>query len=272
MILVDKNIKTLVANGTLIISGYKEENVNGVSYDLTADVIIDENSGELSEYRLQPGETVFVKSKEQLSIPVNIMGRIAEKNSRMRQGLQVEGPHYQPGHVTYAFLRVRNISTDIIVLSKGMKIAQIMFEELKEVPEVPYSSQADASFQNEKRYVGLGNYQEEYAKQSQKKVEKAHHDIENITQTIYANVLTIMGIIVAIFSLLTINFQAFASVELNFKYIIAMNLTLALCIVLMMGIILIFVNKAQNKGFLWLYGIVLVVLAVATIVLSFFVI
>ena len=32
MILVDKNIKALVANGTLIISGYKEENVNGVSH------------------------------------------------------------------------------------------------------------------------------------------------------------------------------------------------------------------------------------------------
>lgn len=167
MILVDKNIKALVANGTLIISGYKEENVNGVSYDLTADVIIDVNSGELTEYRLQPGETVFVRSKEQLSIPVNVMGRVAEKNSRMRQGLQVDGPHYQPGHVTYAFLRVRNISTDIIVLSQGMKIAQIMFEELKEVPDVPYSSQENASFQNEKKYVGLGNYQEEYAKQSQ---------------------------------------------------------------------------------------------------------
>jgi len=190
----------------------------------------------------------------------------------MRQGLQVDGPHYQPGHVTYAFMRVRNISTDIILLSQGMKIAQIMFEELKDVPEVPYSSQENASFQNEKRYVGLGNYQEEYAKQSERKVEKAQHDIENMTQTIYANVLTIMGIIVAIFSLLTINFQAFANVELDFKYIIAMNLTLALCIVLMMGIILIFINKAKNKGFLWLYGIVLVVLAIATIGLSFLVI
>lgn len=268
MILVDKNIKALVANGSLIISGYKEENVNGISYDLTADVIIDENSGELIEYRLQPGETVFVRSVEQLSIPLNIMGRVAEKNSRMRQGLQVDGPHYQPGHVTYVFMRVQNISTDIILLSQGMKIAQMIFEELKEIPEVPYSSQANASFQNEKKYIGLGNYQEEYTK----KMEKSQHDIENISQTIYANVLTIMGIIVAIFSLLTINFQAFASVELDFKYIIAMNLTLALCIVLMMGIILIFVNKAKNKEFLWLYGIVLVILTIATIVLSFFII
>jgi len=47
MILVDKNIKTLVANGSLIVSGYNENNVNGVSYDLTIDVVIDENGKEV---------------------------------------------------------------------------------------------------------------------------------------------------------------------------------------------------------------------------------
>ncbi len=269
MILVDKNIKTLVANHSLIISGFKEENLNGISYDLTADIILDENCHESTEYELQPGEIVFVKSQEQLSIPINILGRVAEKNSRMRQGLQVDAPHYQPGHTTYAFMRVRNISTNIITLSQGMKIAQIIFEELKEVPEVPYSSQTGAAFQDETRYIGLGNYQAEYARQMQRKIDKAENDLENISQTIYANVITIMGIIVAIFSLLTINFQAFTTATLDFKYIIAMNLTLALCIVLMMGIILIFINKAKQKSFLWIYGIVLVLLAVATIALSF---
>ncbi len=265
MILVDKNIKTLVADGSLIVSGYKEENVNGISYDLTVDIVIDENGSELTEYELQPGEIVFVRSSERISMPTNLMGRVAEKNSRMRQGLMVDGPHYQPGHVTYAFMRVRNISSKIIKLSKGMKIAQMIFEELKEVPDVPYSAQKNASFQNEKKYVGLGNYQAEYDKQTRKNVEK----VETMSQTIYANVLTIMGIVVAIFSLLTINAQAFANATIDFKYIIAMNLTLALCIVLMMGIILIFINKAESKRFLWIYGIVLVALAGATILLSF---
>lgn len=166
MILVDKNIKTLAASGSLIVSGYKEENVNGVSYDLTVDIILDENGSELTEYELQPGEIVFVRSNEKISIPTNILGRVAEKNSRMRQGLMVDGPHYQPGHVTYVFMRVRNISTKIIKLTKDMKIAQMIFEELKEVPEIPYSAQEGASFQNEKKYVGLGNYQAEYDKQT----------------------------------------------------------------------------------------------------------
>ena len=76
----------------------------------------------------------------------------------MRQGLKVDASHYQPGHVTYAFLRVQNISENIIELSWGMKIAQIMFEQLTQIPEKPYSKQENASFQDEVQYVGLGNY------------------------------------------------------------------------------------------------------------------
>lgn len=98
---------------------------------------------------------------------------------------------------------------------------------------------------------------------------KAQNKIETMSQTIYANVLTIMGIVVAIFSLLTINAQAFSAATIDFKYIIAMNLTLALCIVIMMGIILIFINKAKSKWFVVIYALVLVLLAFATILLSF---
>lgn len=59
------------------------ENVNGISYDLTVDIVIDENGNELTEYELQSGEIVFVRSSERISMPTNLMGRIAEKNSRM---------------------------------------------------------------------------------------------------------------------------------------------------------------------------------------------
>ena len=122
----------------MIESGYQEENLNGISYDLTIGMICGNDDKENVHYDLKPGETVFVKTKEKLALPLNILGRIAEKNSRMRQGLKVDGPHYQPGHVTFAFLRVQNISVNTIELSAGMKIAQIIFEELTGTPEVPY--------------------------------------------------------------------------------------------------------------------------------------
>lgn len=263
MILVDKDIKEYIRDNKLIEEGYQEENLNGVSYDLTIEHICD-GEKEHFEYELKPGETVFVKSAEKLRIPDNILGRVAEKNSRMRQGLKVDGPHYQPGHITYAFLRVQNISGRIIALQKGMKIAQIIFEQLTQVPDVPYSVQQGASFQNEVEYRGVGNYSAEYSKQIKNDIEQAKEDIESASRKIYANVLTLMGILVAIFSLLTINYQAFTQAVMSLGCIVVMNLTFALCIVVMMGIILIFINRAKSKYFLGAYIIILIMLAVAT--------
>ncbi len=265
MILVDKDIKKCVAEKKLILDGYVEENLNGVSYDLTMDVTCDESGEEHWEYELKPGEVVFVKTQEKLKIPEDILGRIAEKNSRMRQGLVVNGPHYQPGHQTYAFLRVMNISQDTIILSRGMKIAQIIFEQLTERPDVPYSAQVGASFQDEVQYKGLGNYQEEYGKQTKRRLEQTKEDIENISQKIYANVLTLMGVLVAVFSLISINYQAFTNAQIDMPYILIMNLSMTLCIVVMLGLIFIFINKAHNKKFIWIYMGVLVALAIAVI-------
>ena len=44
MILVDKEIKQMVSDKQLIISGYNEDNINGVSYDLTIDGIFTNSS------------------------------------------------------------------------------------------------------------------------------------------------------------------------------------------------------------------------------------
>lgn len=97
-------------------------------------------------------------------------------------------------------------------------------------------------------------------------IENAKESVESSAQKIYANVLTLMGILVAIFSLITIDYQAFAQSTLSVGYILVMNLSLALCITLMMGIILIFVNRAKSKPFLIVYTIIFALIAVATVV------
>ena len=132
MILVDKEIKQ--RGKDIVIEGYDENNVNSVSYDVTLECIIT-NDAEKESYILQPGETIFVRTKEMIHMPDDLMGRIGEKNSKMRLGIQVSGPHYFPGHKTYMFLRVSNISPNRIKLDKGDKIAQIFFEQLKEAYE-----------------------------------------------------------------------------------------------------------------------------------------
>mgnify|MGYP004558521325 FL=1 len=267
MILIDKDIKEYVARHELIKSGYDENNLNGMSYDLTIDVSLDKNGKQYTEYELKPGEVIFVKTQEELCIPDSILGRIGEKNSRMRQGLVVSGPHYQPGHQTYAFLRVMNISEDLITISRGNKIAQIIFEQLTGRPDVPYSAQTNASFQNEVEYKGLGNYKQEYENQMKHKLDEAKDDIENISSRIYANVLTLMGVLVAVFSLISINYQAFTNTNISMPYILVMNLSMTLCIVIMLGLILIFINNAKNKKFIGIYAVVLLILVIAVLAL-----
>ncbi len=259
MLLIDKDIKSYVKNNELIISGYNEKNVNAASYDLTIDVIIYGENDEVGKYELAPGETVFIKTSEKLSIPHNILGRIAEKNSRMRMGLQVAGPHYQPGHCTYAFLRVQNISSDIIILKKGSNIAQIFFEELRDIPEVTYDKQKDASFNEEVIYKGFGNYDSEY-RADIKKYEAVREELENKESSMYANILTIMGIFISMFSLITINFGSLTEKNMSIKQLGILNISLCLVITVLMGLIMIFLNKAKQKWFIAVYCVILVVL------------
>lgn len=74
MILVDKDIKDLVSRGLLIAEGYDEENVGSVSYDLTIDEIISDQDTHLKAVTLEPDGVVFIKTKELLRIPENMLG------------------------------------------------------------------------------------------------------------------------------------------------------------------------------------------------------
>lgn len=50
-----------------------------------------------------------------------------------------------------------------------------------------------------------------------------------------------------IFSIITLNLEAFAQLQVTTNFILAMNLTIAFSIELLMSIILIFVNKNVTK-------------------------
>ena len=86
-------------------------------------------------YTLHPGEFIFVQTREMIHMPKDLIGRIGEKNSRIRQGLSVAGPHYYPGHKTYIYLRIQNITCANITIRENDSIAQIIFEQLESVPE-----------------------------------------------------------------------------------------------------------------------------------------
>lgn len=256
MILVDSGIKKRASE--IIVENYDETNVNAVSYDVTIQSIVTEED-ETNSYILEPNETIFIKTKEKIHMPNDLMGRIGEKNSKMRVGLSVSGPHYFPGHTTYMFLRVRNISPNKIKIEEGDKIAQIFFEQLETVPQKPYNLQENASFNDEDKYRGIAGYKDEYEKKIEK-YENSKKELEDKETSIYANIMTIMGVFVSIFSLIMVNFSKLNSGNTDIKFLVLMNLSLAIVVVLFIGMILLFLNKARNKRFLAAYIGVMIIL------------
>ena len=266
MILSDNEIRKYVENKQLIVESYNERNLGGVSYDLTLDKIVGIDNGnsskEVKKYELLPGEAVFVKSKEMIHMPNDILGRIAQKNSRIRMGLYVDGPHYHPGHKTYVYLRVQNISSNSITIKRDDKIAQIFFEEVKTEPQKLYNS-PDDPFAEEIDFKGMSTYSKEYKKHI-KKIEKIKQNLDEKETQIYANVLTLMGIISAVFSLITINFEAFANANIDLKFILTFNLSLIFAISVFFGLLYIITNKRKGGSFCFLYVIILILIVVAT--------
>ena len=259
MVLVDKEIKARASE--IFAEGYEESNVTAISYDLHIQGIINENKMD-DAYILRPGEMVFIKSKEMIRMPNDLMGRIGEKNSRMRQGLLVSGPHYFPGHVTYLYLRVQNISSGTIKIKEGDAIAQIFFEQLVEEPDKTYEYQKQASFNHEEDYRGLAKYKDEYEARLGK-INDASKNLDERINHLYANILTIMGLFVSVFSLITVNFASINSGNMTKEFIIPMNISLGIVISLFVGLILIFINKANDKKFLIGYAALVLLLIVA---------
>lgn len=153
MIIVDKEIKELV-NKQNLITNFNERQLSSISYDVVIDKFILENEEiDNNEYILSSSQFIYVKTKESLNMPYNLCCKIIEKNSLMRSGLKVDGPLYQPGHKTSIFLRVVNISKSDILLKKNMKIAQLVFMKLNELPNNTYDKQENARYNNEENFI-----------------------------------------------------------------------------------------------------------------------
>lgn len=100
MLLIDKEIKS--RHDEIFIENYNEKMVQSISYDLTINQIIT-NNGQAEEYKLKPYEFVQIKYLEKVHIPDDLIGRVVDKNSRIRQGITITSPVYQPGHKTYIY-------------------------------------------------------------------------------------------------------------------------------------------------------------------------
>lgn len=206
MICVDKSIKQFIRNAddgscqdTRIFDGL-EKNVTNVGYDLRTKQLCHSGRTVSEEHVLEPGEGIFVAAEETVQFAKNMLGRVHLKNSRIRQGLSLEAPVYQPGHKTRIFFRLRNVSANKITIKAGESYAMLVFERLECEPEKAYTG----TFSDEDIFKGLADYSEMYKSQIEEvggKLDK----LERVEERTYTNVSVLLTIFIGIFTLLNVN-------------------------------------------------------------------
>lgn len=250
LLLVDHELKERIKNDGLL-QDIQENNIFNIGYDLICDGFSRQPNDQADFYKLLPGESVFVRSKETLQLPTDLCAHVSLRNSRIRQGLSLEAPVYQPGHKTRVFFRITNISTSEITLYSGEGIASIFFELLHAQPDKPYNG----TYQGEFNYTGMGQYAPQYVSQM-KQVEDRLADLKNMEKSVYGNVVTLMTIFIGIFSLVNLNLTAAAtSPAWTMAELLMYNLCIIGGIFTLAGLIRVLVPPLHHKslsGWYWL--------------------
>lgn len=233
MFLIDKKISEM---GSSLLKPFDEESVTNIGYDLKTESFFLDANRPRTEVDLAPGDTVFVRTVETITLPDDMAAQVQLKNSRIRQGLSLEAPIYQPGHHTKVFFRVTNITRQMMHLDIQKGIAYLVFIPLGESAAKPYNG----TFQNEKDFVGMGAYQSALA-----------DDMTDIEKNVYGNVLSIMGIFIGIFSLVNVNLSL-AATNATMATLLTFNFATVGAIAFLIGLINAILPDGKNHGLIWI--------------------
>lgn len=238
MLLSDGKIRALMENGVL--RDADDDRVGPVSYDLTtAAFYVGETKA--ASATLAPGESVFVASKETIHLPDDLVARVLLRNSRIRQGLTLDAPLYFPGHETAVFFRVTNVSADMITLDTNKGIAQITFETVDGPVEHPYRG----AFSKELDFRGMGTYTDIYAN-DMRKLEAKTDEIKGIEKRMYGNVLALMAIVAAVFTLVNVN-AGVVGQSMQVETVLIANLAVVGSFSLLVGLIALVMGPKEKK-------------------------
>lgn len=214
MYLTKETMQDMTKDG--LIEDFDESGIGSICYDLRVKCYI-VHGREVESIQLKPMESVIVRSRETIHLPDDMLALVHLRNSRIRLGLTLDAPVYQPGHITSVYFRVTNLSDKLIALTKDDELASVMFYQLDTNVD-PYSG----AFQNEFDYKGLASYETSLSKELEE-VKESADSVKGMEKEIYSNVLQIMAIFVGIFSLLNVNLSSVIA-NTNTKTILIINL------------------------------------------------
>jgi dCTP deaminase len=118
---------------------------------LMAEIVLDREPGQPMEpFVLHPGQFVLGSSVETLSFGPTLAGMLNGKSSLGRKGLQIHATAgwFDPGFVGTATLELSCVAPVPILLTPGMRIAQMVFFRTG-VPQVPYDQAPDSHYQGQ---------------------------------------------------------------------------------------------------------------------------
>ena len=97
------------------------------------------------------------------------------------------------------------------------------------------------------------------------KLEEATEGLRNQEGKIYANILTLMGIFVSIFSILTIDFTVISQ-NISIRNLVLVNCSLGLLLLLFMALVMLVVGsvgsrREQSKKYWWIFLVAAALLA-----------
>ncbi len=90
---------------------------------------------------LEPGVLCLGKTLEKITLPPNLIGKLEGRSRYARMGLiiHITAAVVQPGSSNHQILEIVNLAPFKIKIHKGMRISQILFEELKTPTSKPYA-------------------------------------------------------------------------------------------------------------------------------------
>ncbi|MDY2997807.1 MAG: dCTP deaminase [Faecalimonas sp.] len=142
--------------GCMITTMKKEVRCIDVTAQEDLDFMYDKKELPLTGYVLSPKEYVIVSIKESIKMPENITAHIRPRTRFTRMGLIVSDQHCNSSYEGNLKLGLFNATDFAIKIFPGVKIAQIVFEELKEKPseEKLYLNKKDAAYHKEESFIG----------------------------------------------------------------------------------------------------------------------
>ncbi len=161
MILSDKDIIKKIKAGEIKITPLKKDQIGPASVDLTLDnewyffkksflgKIVDlSKTSFIDAYEskrsksiiLKTGQICLAKTVERIKLSNSIMGKLEGRSRYARMGLiiHITSALVHPGSDNHQVLEIVNLAPFSIKLHAGMRISQVVFEELKSSTTKPY--------------------------------------------------------------------------------------------------------------------------------------